>query len=145
MTKNDDESFNVGRAELFEAMGHPNRIRILKALSDRPLGFSELKRTLSMESSGLLSFHLQKLTNLVKTTAEGAYALTDEGKEALRIAETLRNGSSEDGGKRLTRALKRDSARSDRQDRANPDVCGRHSRVDSDKCDCRSLQQQRRV
>jgi len=30
MTKNDDESFNIGRAELFEAMGHPNRIRILK-------------------------------------------------------------------------------------------------------------------
>jgi len=108
MTKNDDEGFNVGRAELFEAMGHPNRIRILKALSDRPLGFSELKRTLSMESSGLLSFHLQKLTNLVKTTSEGAYALTDEGKEALRIAETLRNGRSEDGGKWLTRPLKRE-------------------------------------
>ena len=84
MTKNDDEGFNVGRAELFEAMGHPNRIRILKALSDTPLGFSELKRTLSMESSGLLSFHLQKLSNLVKTTSEGAYALTDEGKEALQ-------------------------------------------------------------
>ena len=108
MTKNDDEGFNIGRAELFEAMGHPNRIRILKALSDRPLGFSELKRTLSMESSGLLSFHLQKLANLVKTTSEGAYALTDEGKEALRIAETLRNGSSEDGGKWLTRPLKRE-------------------------------------
>src|SRR2546425_644573 len=108
MIKNDDGGFDAGRAELFEAMGHPNRIRILKALSGRPLGFSELKRTLGMESSGLLSFHLQKLTNLVKTTPEGAYALTDEGKEALRIAETLRSSRSDDGGKRLTRPLNRE-------------------------------------
>src|SRR5437870_4818997 len=129
MTKNDDESFNVGRAELFEAMGHPNRIRILKALSDKPLGFSELKRTLSMESSGLLSFHLQKLTNLVKTTSEGAYALTDEGKEALRIAETLRNGRSEDGGKWLTRPLKREPSESIREECKNHIQRLPHSRL----------------
>lgn len=105
MSKEDDSDFNVARAELFEAMGHPNRIRILKALSERPLGFSELKRAVGMESSGLLSFHLEKLTHLVKTTAEGNYALTDDGHEALRMAETMRSNSSSVEGKRFARPV----------------------------------------
>jgi len=102
MSDEERSDFDVARAELFEAMGHPNRIRILKALSGEPLGFSELKRAVGMESSGLLSFHLQKLTHLVKTTPEGAYALTDDGKEALRIAETIRSNESNLEGKKLT-------------------------------------------
>ena len=65
-------------------------MRILQILSEKPLGFSELKREVGIESSGLLAFHLGKLTGLVKLNPEGSYALTDEGKEALRIVEASR-------------------------------------------------------
>jgi len=76
--------FNKDRAELFEALGHPTRIRILQCLAESPLGFAELKKRLDIESGGLLQFHLGKLQGLVKVSVEGNYALTDEGKEALR-------------------------------------------------------------
>jgi len=79
------DGFSRDRAELFEALGHPARIRILQLLAGSPMGFSEMKRALDIESSGQLQFHLGKLNGLVKSTPEGSYALTDEGKEALRI------------------------------------------------------------
>ena len=93
--------FDLGEAELFEALGHPTRIRILQALNEIPLSFSELKKEISIDSSGHLTFHLSKLAGLVKTNAEGKYCLTDSGREALRIAkiagEVLKiPGNSED-------------------------------------------------
>ncbi|MDA4124434.1 MAG: winged helix-turn-helix domain-containing protein [Thaumarchaeota archaeon] len=57
--------FDSARAELFEALGHPNRIRILQAMREGPLGFAELKRQVGIESSGHLTFHLGKLGGLV--------------------------------------------------------------------------------
>jgi len=79
------DDFNKDRAELFEALGHPTRINILQVLSKSPLGFSELKKETGIESNGLLSFHLNKLGGLVKAK-EGSYALTDDGREALRVS-----------------------------------------------------------
>ncbi|MGA2198305.1 MAG: helix-turn-helix domain-containing protein [Nitrososphaerales archaeon] len=90
MSENPDDSFNASRAEVFEALSHPTRMRILQTLSVGPLGFSELKRETGIESSGLLAFHLGKLTGLVKLNPEGSYALTDEGREALRIIDAGR-------------------------------------------------------
>ncbi len=90
MTGDQDDSFNASRAEVFEALGHPTRIRILQALSEKALGFSELKRETGIGSGGLLAFHLGKLTSLAKQNPEGSYALTDEGREALRIIEASR-------------------------------------------------------
>ena len=81
--------FNEARAELFETLGHQTRIRNLQALSRRPMGFAELKRETGIESGGLLTFHLGKLDQLVKLTAEGDYALSDEGSEALRVIGTI--------------------------------------------------------
>jgi DNA-binding transcriptional ArsR family regulator len=91
MTTNGDDSFNASRAEVFEALGHPTRIRILQALGEKPLGYADLKRGTGIESNGLLAFHLGKLTGLVKQDAEGSYALTDEGREALRMVEASRS------------------------------------------------------
>ena len=91
------EDFNASRAELFEALGHPTRIKILQALRESPLGFSELKREAGLDSNGLLAFHLGKLGHLVRTDENGSHALTDEGKEALRIVGTIREESV--GGK----------------------------------------------
>jgi len=85
----DSASFDKSRAELFDALGHPVRMRILQALEAGPLGFSELRRKVGLESSGHLQFHLGKLDGLVRSGPDGTYSLTDDGKEALRIASTL--------------------------------------------------------
>jgi len=70
-------------AELFEAISHPERIKILKILEKKPTSFASLKRQLGIESSGNLDFHLKKLGKLVKVQEDGLYGLTEAGKEAL--------------------------------------------------------------
>src|SRR6266581_6496150 len=79
------DSFNETRAELFEALGHPLRISILEALESKPLGFADVKKSVGLESSGHLQFHLRKLGGLVEGVENGAYALTDDGRDALRM------------------------------------------------------------
>jgi len=81
--------FDSSRAELFEALGHPTRIKVLRTLEAKPMGFAELKRQVGIESSGHLQFHLGKLTGLVTTNSEGSYSLTDEGREAIRVLKTV--------------------------------------------------------
>ena len=73
--------------ELFEAISHPIRIDIVKLLSEKPLGFADLKRKLKISSSGLLDFHLKKLDDLVVVNKEGCYSLTDKGYAALTTVE----------------------------------------------------------
>jgi DNA-binding HxlR family transcriptional regulator len=82
-------NFDSSRAELFEALGHPARVRILRSLENGPTGFAQLKREVGIESSGQLQFHLGKLGGLVTTNSEGSYALTDEGREAIRVLKTV--------------------------------------------------------
>lgn len=86
--------FDSSRAELFEALGHPSRVKILKVLERNPSGFADLKREVGIESSGHLQFHLGKLGGLVGTTPEGKYTLTDEGREAIRVLNVT-SGSGE--------------------------------------------------
>jgi DNA-binding transcriptional ArsR family regulator len=81
--------FDSSRAELFEALGHPIRMKILQYLGETELSFSELKRKVGIESGGHLNFHLGKLDGLVRTTAEGYYVLTDDGREALMLQEIM--------------------------------------------------------
>ena len=78
----------MSREELFEALSHPIRINILKKLSQNPMSFSELKRTLNIESSGKLDFHLKKLEGLVILNEEGKYILTKDGYAALQAIDT---------------------------------------------------------
>lgn len=74
--------------ELFEAVSHPLRIEIVKALAEKPLRFADLKRNLRISSSGLLGFHLKKLDDLITTNDEGYYSLTDRGFAALTTVES---------------------------------------------------------
>jgi len=71
------------RAEVYDALGHPMRLAILKALSEAPMGFAELKRRLTIDSSGHLKHHLDKLNSLIKTDEHGKYCLSDKGKDTL--------------------------------------------------------------
>ncbi|MGD0160049.1 MAG: winged helix-turn-helix domain-containing protein [Candidatus Bathyarchaeia archaeon] len=73
----------VDAAELFEAISHPERIRILKILEKQPTSFASLKRQLGIDSSGNVDFHLKKLAELVAVREDGLYGLTAAGKEAL--------------------------------------------------------------
>jgi DNA-binding HxlR family transcriptional regulator len=95
-TSKDEEEFDISRAELFEALGHHTRIGILQSLEERPMSFSELKKKVGIESNGLLSFHLGKLTHLVSPNQEGAYALTEQGKEAVRMIRITGSGGGEE-------------------------------------------------
>ncbi len=80
----------MGSSEMFEAISHPIRIKVLKLLAKRPMSFSELKRELGIKSSGKLDFHLKKLGNLVTLNSEDKYALTKEGYAALQTITTVR-------------------------------------------------------
>ena len=71
------------KAGLFDAVSHPVRIKILKALNEKPMGFAELGRAVGIESGGHLSFHLTKLGHLVRTDSRGDYVLTGDGRDAL--------------------------------------------------------------
>jgi len=82
------------RAEVFDALGHPTRILILKVLSEGSLGFADLKKKTAIESSGHLQHHLSKLNGLAKTDDYGKYCLSDEGKDALLTVQTVENASS---------------------------------------------------
>lgn len=81
------------KAEVFDALGHPTRILIIKVLSEGSLGFSDLKKKTAIESSGHLQHHLSKLDGLVKTDEYGKYCLSDEGKDALLTVQTVENAS----------------------------------------------------
>lgn len=76
-------------AELFEAISHPVRIKILKILEKQPASFGFLKRQLDIESSGNLDHHLKKLGQLIAVRQDGLYGLTDAGKEALLSIQAI--------------------------------------------------------
>ena len=79
------------RAEVFDALGHPTRIIILKTLNEGAMGFAELKKRVNIESSGHLQHHLSKLDSLIKTDVNGKYCLSDQGKDALITVQTVEN------------------------------------------------------
>lgn len=84
----------TGREELtsndiFEAISHPLRIRILRVLAKRSMRFAELKRGLKIKSSGRLDFHLTKLGGLIVTNKQGSYDVTKYGIMALTAINTV--------------------------------------------------------
>ena len=80
---------DVVEAELFEAISHPTRIKILKIVNTDARGFAELKRKLGISSSGNLSHHLNKLVTLIELNSDGKYKITDQGREALLAIEIV--------------------------------------------------------
>jgi DNA-binding transcriptional ArsR family regulator len=83
------------RAEIFDVLSHPMRIRILKTLSQKPMSFSELKKETSIESSGHLDYHMNKLDGLIKSDENGRYILSDQGKDALFTMEKVEEYSKD--------------------------------------------------
>ncbi len=79
----ESKDFTADEAELFEAISHPLRIKILVALNEKPMGLAELAEAVGMDSQAQLSFHLGKLGQMVKMSPGGIYTLTGDGKEAI--------------------------------------------------------------
>lgn len=78
-------------AQFFDALAHPVRIKILKALQTEALTFADLKKRMDIESSGHLQHHLGKLNDLIQTDETGKYCLSDQGKDALFTVKTVEN------------------------------------------------------
>ncbi len=89
MAGKDDERFDSTKAELFEQLGHPVRIRIIEELYAAPLNFSALKAKTGITSNGHLHFHLAKLKDLVIANNAGEYYLTDNGRDSMRVASMI--------------------------------------------------------
>lgn len=93
------------RAEIFDILSHPVRIRILKTLSRKPMSFSELKKETSIESSGHLDYHMNKLDGLIRSDENGRYILSDQGKDALFTMEKVEEYSNDEQKSRRRSAL----------------------------------------
>ncbi|MHA1907159.1 MAG: winged helix-turn-helix domain-containing protein [Candidatus Thorarchaeota archaeon] len=94
-----DLNGNDSEIVLFEAISHPVRIKMLFALKEGPLAFSELKRKVGISSSGNLQHHIGKLSTLIETNGGGNYTLTDQGREsiiAIRAVRNIQNRSRDD-------------------------------------------------
>lgn len=90
-TDNKERFEGNDEAILFEAISHPTRIALLFTLEKGPLGFSKIKRSLGVSSSGNLQHHIGKLTTLVEVDSNGDYVLTDQGREAIVAIRAVRN------------------------------------------------------
>ncbi len=80
----------MNASDIFDKISHPMRINILKVLAKNPMGFSELKRTFNISSSGQLDFHLKKLDDLIMVNENGNYDLTESGYSALKMLKMIR-------------------------------------------------------
>ncbi len=103
MSAHEDVQGDQRRAEVFDALSHPTRITILKALGEGAMGFADLKKKTGIDSSGHLQHHLSKLGPLVKTDEYGKYCLSDQGKDALLTVQTVENVASGVGGNNKSR------------------------------------------
>ncbi|MFA4647798.1 metalloregulator ArsR/SmtB family transcription factor [Pyrococcus kukulkanii] len=75
-------------AKTLKALANPDRIRILKMLSERPMGFKEIKEALGVESP-TVSHHLKLLLKTRMVRKGEKYEITPDGRLFLRILEIL--------------------------------------------------------
>ena len=76
----ESETYSV----MFKALTHPIRRRILNMIGEKPASFSEILRTLRIDS-GHLTYHLDSLGELVSKNDHGEYQLSVFGRAATRV------------------------------------------------------------
>jgi DNA-binding transcriptional ArsR family regulator len=69
---------------IFTSLKHPIRRRILRMLADKPLTFSEILESLSIDS-GHLSYHLESFGDLIAHAQDGKYQLSSIGVAAVKL------------------------------------------------------------
>jgi len=78
---------------IFKSLRHPIRRRILRVLADGEHTFSEILKSLSIDS-GHLSYHLDELGVLIMKTADGDYGLSSIGSAALKLMNGVEEETS---------------------------------------------------
>jgi len=78
--KIEEETYSL----VFTSLKHPIRRRMLRMLANKPLAFSEILETLTIDS-GHLSYHLESLGDLIMHNQNGKYMLSSIGVAAVRL------------------------------------------------------------
>jgi len=82
--------------EVFSVLGHRFRIAILDLLHENvELSYTELLDMLGIDE-GLLNFHLRKMRKLVRITDAKTYMLSDLGKTAHALIQTVQSKTTQD-------------------------------------------------
>lgn len=90
----DEVARNVSssRSEAFKLLSDSTRLEILQALWDAheptnpaPMRFSDLRERVSVDDSGQLNYHLNKLTTHFIRRTEKGYELREAGKRIIRV------------------------------------------------------------
>jgi len=71
---------------IFTALKHPVRRRILRMLDEGASTYSEILKTLGVET-GFLNYHLESLRGLITKNEEQRYCLSEFGEAAIRLME----------------------------------------------------------
>ncbi|BCU68952.1 ArsR/SmtB family transcription factor [Stygiolobus caldivivus] len=74
--------------DIFDAISHEIRRRIIQLVAERPRTFSELQRELELESAAL-AFHIKKLNGLIMKDEQGYYKLTQLGMKAYNVIQQI--------------------------------------------------------
>jgi DNA-binding transcriptional ArsR family regulator len=80
--------------EIFSALRHPIRRRILKTLESKPQTYTELLKSLGIET-GLLNYHLENLGSLIGKREDGKYSISQFGLAALGLTRRIEEPSGE--------------------------------------------------
>ena len=75
-------------AKTLKALANPDRIKILKMLSERPMGFKEIKDALGVESP-TVSHHLKLLVKTRMVRKGDKYEISPDGRLFLRLLEII--------------------------------------------------------
>ncbi|MGD0978214.1 MAG: NosD domain-containing protein [Candidatus Bathyarchaeia archaeon] len=78
MSSFEEETYST----VFTSLRHPIRRKILRTLSAGPQSFSDLQKSVGIESPHL-TYHLEGLTSLLTKTEHGEYALSSLGRTAV--------------------------------------------------------------
>ncbi len=89
MSSEDDTYSNI-----FNALKHPIRRRILRILKEKPATYTEIQRDLNIDN-GLLNYHLENMKDLHTKDEKGRYCLSEFGIAATNLTNRIEEPTRE--------------------------------------------------
>jgi DNA-binding transcriptional ArsR family regulator len=76
--------------EIFAALKHPVRRQILLFLEEKgEASFTQIQNVVSIEDTGLMSYHLKELAPLVEQSERGKYCLSEVGQAGVELFQRV--------------------------------------------------------
>jgi DNA-binding transcriptional ArsR family regulator len=76
--------------EIFAALKHPVRRQILLFLEEKgEASFTQVQNAVSIEDTGLMSYHLKELSPLVEQSERGKYRLSEVGQAGVELFQRV--------------------------------------------------------